>query len=252
MARTTGDAEAICLMETALEIWKQYQALERDTKEVIEHIPLVEEHLSVWSLRLGDILIVLGSVIDSVFKFALQYEGLTETMPEVMKKIRAKDRFDMGDYRQAFEDYYGLSSKHVYIRPLAKRIQPFEKWADGSSPDWWEAYQRVKHDKFVNKKDAQLRYVVDGLAGLFLLNVIHIPNRIVLARLKQWQDYWGQNLGERYLENLLREKEPISSSGVLFLETELYGYILESNRREETKQEDTWHRVLALLKEPRY
>lgn len=239
-------------METALEIWKQYQALERDAKEVIEHIPLVEEHLSVWSLRLGDILIVLGSVIDSVFKFALQYEGLTETMPDVMKKIRAKDRLDMGDYRQVFQDYYGLSSKHVYIRPLARRIQPFGKWADGRSPDWWDAYQGVKHDKFANKKDAQLRHVLDGLAGFFLLNVIHVPNRIVLARLKLWQNYYGQNYGERYLESLLGDKEPVSSSELFFVETDLYGYVVESDRREETKQEATWHKVLALLKEPRY
>src|SRR3989338_1463223 len=150
MAGTTEDTQGTRLMETALEIWKQYQALEKETKEVIEHIPLVEEHLSVWSLKLGDILIVLGSVIDSAFKFAIQYEGLDETMPDVMKEIRAADRLDMGDYRKVFEGYYGLSAKHVYIRPLATRIQPFAKWRDGTSPDWWEAYQQVKHKKFEN------------------------------------------------------------------------------------------------------
>lgn len=239
---------ALEINKTYLDIWNEYISLEKEFKRILENIPLVDEHLGVWSLKIGDALIVLGSVLDSYLKFAITDTSF-DFLPNIAD-IRNKIETNMGDYREIFENYYNLSIKFVYIRPLDKRIQPFTNWAQSRSLQWWEAYQKVKHNRFTNKKEATINNLLDGMAGLFLLHVIHIPSRIVLLRLNLWQNTWGQNYGRIYLEDAFNRKEPVGEPGVFYLETDLFGYILESSIPD-SKEGLIWKNTLALLKEPR-
>ncbi len=53
------------------QIWKKYESLEKEFDEILSWIPLEEGHLDVWSYRIGDSLLVTGSILDSVFKLCL-------------------------------------------------------------------------------------------------------------------------------------------------------------------------------------
>lgn len=241
---------SVTIDKTYLDIWNEYSSLEEEFKNIIQHIPLADEHMKVWSLKIGDILIVLGSVMDSFFKFSINHSIFDEVTN--IQEIRSKSRLDMGDYREVFEKYYTPSNKYVYIRYMEKRIQPFDKWKTNSSLEWWEAYQHVKHDRFSNKKEATIENLLLGMTGFFLLNAIHIPSRIVLARRELWKDSYGNQYGPAFLENLLENNGPIQSlGGMLYLETDLFGHILD-NGSKEYRDEAEWHKILKLLKEPSY
>ena len=51
------------------------------------------------------------------------------------------------------------------------QLHPFQEW-DGASKyeplDWWEAYNKLKHDRLANKTKGTLSAAVDAMAGLFL------------------------------------------------------------------------------------
>jgi len=235
-----------------LEAWNEYIALEKEIEEVLKHIPLTDEHLNVWSLKIGDLLIVLGSVIDSFFKLAIRDRMLDEV--KNINNIRRKKQLTILDYKRTFASHYNLISKYVYVRPTGGRIQPFKKWTNKKPPDWWQSYQSVKHNRFDNKEKAKLGYLINSLAGLFLLNVIHLATRLTLCRLKLWNTYNARNYAPGYLESLILVKEPLNQREfeIFYIETNLFGYILEDERNKDTTDEKVWNKVLNVLKEPRY
>lgn len=60
---------------------------------------------------------------------------------------------------------------------------PFANWSTNphNSPDWWSPYNGVKHKRLKNEKEANLKNVVNSLAGLFALEnylVKYIDNKI--------------------------------------------------------------------------
>jgi len=53
-------------------------------------------------------------------------------------------------------------------------LQPFRNWSNRTtykSPDWWGPYNEVKHDRINNLKKANLKNVVNALAGLYVLEM---------------------------------------------------------------------------------
>lgn len=233
--------------KTYLEVWQEYRLLEQELREVFEYVPLENEHLEVWSLKLGNILIILGSVMDSFFKFALN-DAIFDNMPIIID-VRRKTETNMGDYRAIFQDFYKLSEKKVYVRLSGNFLQPFKAFEDGKSPEWWQVYQNIKHDRFMNKKEAKLKYVLEAMAGLFLVNVIHIPLRIILVRLRLWESAYNTGWNWDFIaDSILNQKEPIGEHDIFLLKTDIFGYILEGIP--ETKDPETWKKSLSLVKEP--
>ena len=51
-------------------------------------------------------------------------------------------------------------------------LQPFSNWKstpDFKSPDWWSPYNKVKHSRIENYKNANLKNIINALAGLYIL-----------------------------------------------------------------------------------
>lgn len=51
-------------------------------------------------------------------------------------------------------------------------LQPFLNWEQEpnyKSPDWWTPYNMVKHERIKNYKKANLKNVINALAGLYVL-----------------------------------------------------------------------------------
>lgn len=236
--------------KTYLQVWDEYNSLEDEFKNIIKYIPLEEEHLDVWSLKLGDILIVLGSAIESFFKFAIK-DSIFDSTAKI-ENIRRKKETNIKDYSKVFEDYYDLSKKYVYIRSMGKFIRPFEQWAYNKPLEWWRAYQDVKHDRFVNKKEAKLKYVLEGIAGLFLLSVVHIPIRLILLRLGFLQSEYNDSWNVDFLESsVLNQKEPIKQHEIFLCKTDMFGYILEAISPD-TKDHGIWQKLLAIVRKSRF
>lgn len=240
------------IREKYLHVWQEYLDLEIEFEKIISYVPLTQDHFDVWSLKIGDLLIVLGSVMDSFFKLSLddnEFDGTNN-----IADIRVKERHNMADYRSLFESIYALSTKKIYIRSLDDFICPFEEWGKGKSPLWWDDYQKVKHNRFLNKENATIKTLLYCMAGMFLLNVIHLPTRLVLRRLNLIKTYWNK-LGEEYFESLVQKIEPIGdqtdSLEIFFIETNMFGYVYESFNPE-SKDEQCWKKLLALLKAPKF
>ena len=50
---------------------------------------------------------------------------------------------------------------------------PWSNWQNNKKPDWWDAYNNVKHDRHKKYSDANLKNVLNSVAGLLVL-VLHL------------------------------------------------------------------------------
>jgi len=208
--------------------WEVYKSLEEDFINYLRFVPLADEHDNVWSLHLGDLLIRIGSILDSFFRRAI-FSTVLNTATNISTYRTLNDlRINMGTYREVFDPFYGLSSKKIYELRTFKSLTPFSNWSSNRSPDWWEAYNHVKHDRFKNKKEATLKSTLNALGGLFLLNVQHLETIPVLI------DYniIKSNYAKDYFKTLLLDREPLGGSmETVYAKTLLFGYVFELKER---------------------
>lgn len=155
--------------------WHNYEDLETNVLECFTYVALDVDHLSVWSNRLGEILLRIGSAIDSFF-YTARASPLFENEHGI-QKFRDKNEPSINDYRSFFERYYKLSQANVEVRPngvFFKTIIPFHEFQTNHSPQWWKAYNKIKHEWYNSRKQmATLNNVLEALASLFLLNILH-------------------------------------------------------------------------------
>lgn len=131
-----------------------------------------------------------ASQVETFFKQALTDDSLNHSqqinqtkLTECRTKLQKNQQISIGEFREVFDPYYQLSKWRIGIgKPFLPydEIQPFLQFSKKHSPEWWLAYNKVKHDMFNNRIHGNLENLLHALAGLFLLNVLHRPNQQVL------------------------------------------------------------------------
>ena len=160
-----------------------YIATESMLVDVLRAVPYCIEHENIWSPVLVTILQETCSQLDSLWFYEAKNPG---TFVE-------SDILTIAHY---FE-YFGAYVKYkwvVFWGEEPKVIQPFKPWSTLEDSefkrqnfkellrlDWWEVYQKVKHDRLTHKREATLGRAVNALGALFLaiLRCEHCRDAIV-------------------------------------------------------------------------
>jgi len=160
--------------------WKIFNETEKELVSFLEIVPFVPKHENVFSFKLFNLILSIGSHIDNIFKAMCRYQKF-QNNSDILKIINSK-RPDITMYRTAFEPIYHLSSKKIYVkkepinllRDYYKKIIPFYGF-NKKSPSWWNIYNELKHSWFkgYNIYKANINNTLNSLASLFLLLVRH-------------------------------------------------------------------------------
>ena len=148
--------------------WDKYTTLETRFLKFVDFVPIVSEHNKVWSLYLADLIVNIGSSLDSYFRTALFSKNL-DNFPKIKQIRKRSEKATIRTYKRVFESFYKLSERKVFVIPAKRFIQPFGNWSNNVPPDWWIVYNHVKHDLFKNKEEATSKNILEALSGLFLL-----------------------------------------------------------------------------------
>lgn len=207
--------------------WEQYLSLEQNFLEYLRSVPLEKKHNEVWSYQLGNLIIDIGSVIDSFLRNSIYLQSL-DSVPGI-QEIRSKEKkkgLSIGDYHKIYYKHYKLSSKSVYELRNYNKINPFYRWKSNPPPFWWTAYNKVKHNRFENRKRATLKSTLYALSALFLLNVTNpklVPYLVdigVIHRMGWAEEYVKSHIVDGSIVDVKPAMhEPIHAK------TELFGYI---------------------------
>lgn len=132
-----------------------YRDAERQFLEFNEIIPIEKNPTTeIYSPRFFNMIHTFGSQIDSMLQILLKDLG-----------IKPKSR-SFPDYYDALNVNGMLSYQKVRCTLDRSVVQPFKD----PKPDWWNKYNKAKHELPFGPEAIRLNHIVDMLAGLYVLN----------------------------------------------------------------------------------
>jgi len=140
--------------------WNYFLALERDMETVSRYIEFSESNYAVYSIELAHLLFAAASEADVVCKL------LCEQIDPVSR------RDNIIDYRTIIRrGLPGVMNENVYIRRYGLAFTPWVNWTlqPDTNPDWWRAYNGVKHERNVHFQDATLKNALNALGALLVV-----------------------------------------------------------------------------------
>lgn len=147
---------------TSMRFWHYFLTLERDFAATAAFVEPHPSNYAAFSDRYAGLILLIGSEVDVVAK-------------QLTKQINPEGRSkNIEDYRQELSKRYPkLHNLQVSVPRYGLQSQPWASWggASPSPPDWWKAYNGVKHDRIAHLRCASQKNALDGLCGLFLLNM---------------------------------------------------------------------------------
>ena len=109
-------------------------------------------------------------------EYVKQYQAICSEVDVLLKTIckefeESSKAENMRSYtEEILKQWPTITSQEVEVKD--KRLVPFGQWEKGEnykSPAWWGLYNDVKHNRIVNYRQANLKNVINALAGLYVL-----------------------------------------------------------------------------------
>ena len=151
--------------------WRYYLLLEKRFIETIRYVSLNVENVGAFSDEFGMLIGAVGAELDTLFKVYCGFDTTTR------KNI--KDYVDYIDYEEKTKPLlhtkeHPFRTQIIILEEYDMTIQPFKGW-DNEKPsqslEWWDAYDKLKHNRFDNRKLANQQNALNILGALFLLNM---------------------------------------------------------------------------------
>lgn len=213
-------------------MWSVYSDMEKEFMEFLDYVP-PQDHEKVYSYKLIRLMLQVGGYVDTTFKEMALYPKFDgdEKCEVIRDKVNKEKIVTIKLFREAFEPIYKLSRQGFLVKSpkhfaLAfERIAPFSEFGEGKSPKWWNAYNGVKHNWLKNLKKANMGNTLKALGGAFLLNAVHEPSLLELAKrgiAETFDAGWRQvRFAEELLIKMIKREHPLYDNKIM-LDTQLF------------------------------
>lgn len=153
--------------------WAVYKNLEKELIELSNQIHFDDKQLSVYSVKISDLLIRSSVEIESLAKDLFLANG--GVMPT------GRDLYFDTDCMEHLENTWSLSKKQVivsaqnfyFIKTENQILTPLYKAnkRGASGSDWKKAYQAVKHNRTLSLSKGNIKHLIRAMAALYMLNI---------------------------------------------------------------------------------
>lgn len=137
-----------------------FQAFEDDLAHLSRFIEFTPDNFPTYSLELVRLLLAAGSEVDVALKELCK---LSQPTAKPTKNIDQHKKIILGD-----KNLTGIPKQTIAIHRFDIQLTPWKAW-DGSNPDWWTAYNAVKHDRATNYKMGNLGNALNAVAALGII-----------------------------------------------------------------------------------
>jgi hypothetical protein len=153
-----------------------YISIEKQLMDFLAVVPLEPQHLNVWSPQLVSLILDTSSQIDSLLRYyTVKKEGN-------LYIEHAKNNVNIVKH---FKRHGEMLSKQWVVcwGSDGYLIQPFKEWSgnDEYAPlFWWDAYNKIKHDRISNMNKGTLHVAMNCVSALFLaiINSLALRNEL--------------------------------------------------------------------------
>lgn len=140
--------------------WAYYMSLEDDLIAMSRYVEICEDNFTTYSTQFTRLLLAAGSEVDVVTKI------LCEQIDPAAR------RNNIEDYRSVIASKFpAIPCVVMGVQWRTFRVKPWASWGapTPSNPDWWRAYNGVKHERNMNFREGNLKNALEAIAGLYCL-----------------------------------------------------------------------------------
>lgn len=149
-----------------------YQNLEKEVLELTSAIHFVDKQLSVFSIKIADLITRCVIEIESITKEIYRLETNEEPSTAGTAIIWLDDNWSISRKR------IRIKSPYFHFSDVKLEFEPFN-YNKGSKEDYYSAYNAIKHDRNKNIEKANLLTLIRALGALFILNIYFKNDRIL-------------------------------------------------------------------------
>lgn len=146
-----------------LNYWRYFLSIEDDFIRATRYVELCEDNYETYSIEFTRLLTSICAEIEIVLKLLCKEESVDATqfnINDLHKCLYTKQ------YSKLHENIISLLSHNI------EDIQPWKEWEDLSkNPEWWQAYNDIKHSRDEKFKNANLKNVTFALSALFIIEL---------------------------------------------------------------------------------
>jgi hypothetical protein len=139
--------------------WNYFLSIEADLIQLSRFIEFHDLNLDCFSLENVRILMAASAEVDVVCK-------------QICQRLNPNSNADnIHQYRDAIASQYpNLLDFSVSLPRYGKQFTPWINWKNPQGvPDWWTAYNKVKHERHTDFQKANLGNVLNAVAGLCVI-----------------------------------------------------------------------------------
>jgi len=138
--------------------WDYYISLTEELKEISRFVEFTQSNFKTHSIAFTRLLLSAGSEVDVVAKQlckryapTTKFRNINECRDTLLRHLPALPTIETTMHRH----------KLNFI--------PWKEWESGKNPEWWTAYNKVKHQRNANYGLANLEMCLEATAGLCVL-----------------------------------------------------------------------------------
>ena len=139
--------------------WNYFLALEKDLEVLSRYIEFTEANFTCYSIEIARILLSAASEVDVVAKqlcLKLDQTSLASNIDLYRNEIKSA--------------YPNLPLFRITIPRFGLELSPWTNWNNTHGvPDWWTAYNKVKHHRNTDYHRANLKNCLNAVAGIFVI-----------------------------------------------------------------------------------
>ena len=139
--------------------WNYFLALERNLDEVSRYVEFNESNFACFSIEIARILLTCGAEVDVVCK-------------QICRAINPNSRANKIDaYRnEIMSSFPSVAGFEVLLPQFGLTLRPWDEWSEPNGvPLWWTAYNKTKHHRDAEYHRANLKNMLNAIAGLFVM-----------------------------------------------------------------------------------
>jgi hypothetical protein len=153
--------------------WNYLLAIENDLEKLSRYVEFDERNFACFSVEIARILLSASAEADVVCKQLC------------LKFNQSSSADNIHEYRDEIKTALpNIVDFEVILSRYGLSLRPWNKWKDIQGvPDWWTAYNKVKHHRETEYHRANLKNAIDSVAGLFVMTLYFYQKEANLGEL---------------------------------------------------------------------
>jgi hypothetical protein len=148
---------------------RAFKLMQSDLMRVFEYIEPADENLATYSYRIHELFMRTCIELEANFKAILK-ENIFNPKDK-HRAVRPENLWNIRDYKKINTTHHLSSYKvHVPIWCGNKSIyEPFKEWNSSDSISWYQSYNKSKHDRLSQFKEANFENLIKAISGLLVV-----------------------------------------------------------------------------------